>query len=112
MQITNLSLKRILFVKNKQNCFGGIMFKVYVLTIIIMSVIELVLFSYDKVASMSHRFRIPVYVLMLPIGFGGAVGALISMLLYRHKTEKMFFKIPICFSAIIQIILLVAMLFI
>ena len=80
--------------------------------IVAMSLIELILFSYDKVASASSRFRIPVYTLMIPIGFGGALGALASMFLYRHKNTKMFFKIPIYFSAVIQLALWIVILFI
>ena len=77
----------------------------YSIVIVVMSLFELILFSYDKVASASSRFRIPVYTLMIPIGFGGALGALASMFLYRHKNTKMFFKIPIYFSAVIQLAL-------
>ena len=84
----------------------------YSIVIVAMSLIELILFSYEKVASASSRFRIPVYTLMIPIGFGGALGALASMFLYRHKNTKMFFKIPIYFSAVIQLALWIVILFI
>ena len=84
----------------------------YSIVIVVMSLIELILFSYDKVASASSRFRIPVYTLMIPIGFGGALGALASMFLYRHKNTKMFFKIQIYFSAVIQLVLWTVILFI
>ena len=84
----------------------------YSIVIVAMSLIELILFSYDKVASASSRFRIPVYTLMIPIGCGGALGALASMFLYRHKNTKMFFKIPIYFSAVIQLALWIVILFI
>ena len=84
----------------------------YSIVIVVMSLIELILFSYDKVASASSRFRIPVYTLMIPIGFGGALGALASMFLYRHKNTKMFFKIPIYFSAVIQLVMWTDILFI
>ena len=84
----------------------------YSIVIVVMSLIELILFSYDKVASASSRFRIPVYTLMIPIGFGGALGALASMFLYRHKNTKMFFKISIYFSAVIQFALWTVILFI
>lgn len=84
----------------------------YSIVIVVMSLMELILFSYDKVASTSNRFRIPVYALMIPIGFGGALGALGSMFLYRHKNTKMFFKIPIYFSAVIQLVLWIVILFI
>ena len=84
----------------------------YSIVIVAMSLIELILFSYDKVASASSRFRIPVYTLMIPIGFGGALGALASTFLYRHKNTKMFFKIPIYFSAVIQLALWIVILFI
>ena len=84
----------------------------YSVVIVTVSLIELILFSYDKVASTSNRFRVPVYTLMMPIGFGGALGALAALYLYRHKSTKMFFKIPIYFAAVIQVVLWIIILFI
>ena len=84
----------------------------YSVVIVVMSLAELILFSYDKVASTSNRFRIPTYTLMIPIGFGGALGAMGAMFLYRHKSTKMFFKIPIYFAAVVQLILWIAILLI
>lgn len=87
------------------------MLKAYLIVSGIVSLLELILFSYDKVASGSGRFRIPVYVMMIPVGIGGALGAFVSMLLYRHKTQKMFFKIPVYFCLVIQVALLFIILF-
>ena len=95
------------------------MIKAYLVVIGIMSLFELIAFSYDKVVSQEkdekknntkERFRIPMYVLMLPVALGGAFGALISMFLYRHKTKKMYFRIPIFFASAVQLILLIALL--
>lgn len=86
------------------------LFYIYVGVILMMSVASIILYSYDKVAAGSGWMRIPVYVLLAPASLGGATGALISMLLYKHKTRKMQFKIPVVFCLILQILIGAALL--
>ena len=75
----------------------------YLAVIGFMSVLTIILYSYDKVAAQSSRFRVPVYVLNMVTALGGGAGAFFSMLLYRHKNNKMNFRILIYFSLVLQI---------
>ena len=86
------------------------LFYIYIGVMFVMSVASIVLYSYDKVAAGSGGMRIPVYVLLAPTSLGGAAGALISVLLYRHKTKKMQIKIPVVFCLILQILIGAALL--
>ena len=78
------------------------MLTAYLWTLGIASVLEIILFGYDKVAANDGRMRIPVSVLLVPVALGGAAGALLSMLLFRHKTRKWYFRIPILFCLAVQ----------
>lgn len=79
------------------------LFYIYLGVVLAMCVASIILYSYDKVASTQGWIRIPVYVLLAPSSLGGAVGALFSMYLYKHKTKKMQFRIPVLFSLLLQI---------
>ncbi|MBQ7907612.1 MAG: DUF1294 domain-containing protein [Clostridia bacterium] len=82
------------------------MIAAYLVVLLIMNILTLVLYSYDKVAAATPgRVRIPVYVLLMSTALGGAIGAFASMFLYRHKTQKLYFRIPIIFCLIVQIII-------
>ena len=79
----------------------------YLITLLVMSILTLVLFSYDKVAATTMgRARIPVYVLLMSTALGGAIGAFVSLFLYRHKTQQLTFRIPIIFCLVVQIALI------
>ena len=57
----------------------------------IMSVLALTAFGADKARAQARRWRIPESVLLL-LGFlGGAAGALLGMLIFRHKTRRWYF---------------------
>ena len=58
---------------------------------IVMSVIALVLYALDKRKAKRRKWRIPESVLLGFGFFGGAVGALIGMNLFRHKTKHWYF---------------------
>ena len=56
-----------------------------------MSLIALAAYGADKAKAQAHRWRIPESVLLL-LGFlGGAAGALLGMLIFRHKTRRWYF---------------------
>ena len=59
--------------------------------ILILSIIEAALMGYDKQQSKVNGWRIPEKVL-LGLGIaGGALGGLLGMRLFRHKTKKTYF---------------------
>ena len=78
------------------------MLNAYLWAVLIASVLTLILFAYDKVAACTDRMRIPVCTLLTPIALGGAAGGLVGMLLFRHKTKKWYFRVPIFFCLVIQ----------
>ncbi|MBR3869205.1 MAG: DUF1294 domain-containing protein [Clostridia bacterium] len=54
---------------------------------VLISVVSVMLTVYDKVASMSKKWRIPENILMLFAFFGGATAMYCVMQLIRHKTK-------------------------
>ena len=57
----------------------------------VMSLISLAVYGADKARAQSRRWRIPESCLLL-LGFlGGAAGALLGMLIFRHKTRRWYF---------------------
>ncbi len=56
-----------------------------------MSLIALILYGIDKRKAMKHAWRIRESVLLGFSFLGGAVGALLGMNLFRHKTKHWYF---------------------
>ena len=57
----------------------------------VMSLIALTVYGADKAKAQTRRWRVPESVLLL-LGFlGGASGALLGMLIFRHKTRRWYF---------------------
>lgn len=52
------------------------------------SVITFCFYGADKRAAIKGRWRVPERVLLSLSFFGGAVGGILGMLLFRHKTRK------------------------
>ena len=51
------------------------------------------LFGFDKLMSKRKKFRIPELVLLLGSFFLGALGSLLGMIVFNHKTSKMKFRL-------------------
>lgn len=57
--------------------------------------VAFVVYSFDKTMAIYGRWRVPEALLLLLAVFGGATGALMSMTLFRHKTQKNIFRITL-----------------
>lgn len=55
------------------------------------NVIVFWLFGWDKQKALYQKVRIPEALLLVLSGFGGAYGAGMAMLLFKHKTRKLIF---------------------
>jgi uncharacterized membrane protein YsdA (DUF1294 family) len=64
---------------------------IYAAFIFIMSLIAFILYSADKQKAKRGAWRIPEAVLLNFGIFGGAVGALLGMKAFRHKTKHWYF---------------------
>ena len=84
---------------------------VYLIICAAVSVVTIIVFAMDKIASMKeNKTRTPESVLLSLIALGGAPGGLIGMYLFRHKTvfsEKFQFAIGVWAAFVIQVALAV-----
>ena len=82
----------------------------YLAALGIVSVITLALYGFDKLAAIHGFWRIPENVLLLfPVG-GGAIGGLIGMQLFRHKTRHWYFYLVNILCIVLQAALAVLLL--
>lgn len=70
-----------------------------------MSIITFFLFGIDKLKAKRGSYRIPEKVLIGFSFFFGAIGGVLGMYFFRHKTRKMKFYVSVPFFAALQIIL-------
>lgn len=74
--------------------------------IALINIAGLILFGLDKLRAAEHKWRIPVNTLLIVAFIGGSVGSWAAMYLYRHKTQKNYFKIGIPMMMVMQIVVL------
>ncbi len=80
--------------------------KIYIGILIVVSLITFVLYGVDKSKARRHAWRIPEKILL---GFGllgGAVGGLLGMNAFHHKTKHGYFWVVNILGLIIQAALL------
>lgn len=61
------------------------------ITYAVLSVLALILYGADKAKAKANAWRIPEKVLLGCSFLGGAVGGILGMLLFRHKTKHWYF---------------------
>lgn len=71
--------------------------------IIPMSIICFLLFGYDKMQARVDGRRIPEKVLLGLGILGGAVGGLLGMQVFRHKTRHAYFWVVLGAAAVLQV---------
>lgn len=80
---------------------------IFLVIIAAMSVIAFILYGADKSRAKRGKWRIKESVLLGVGFFGGAVGALLAMKLFRHKTKHWYFTVINLIGLILQIALFV-----
>lgn len=68
----------------------------------VMSVFALILFGWDKLMAVLGRSRIPEAALLGAAVLGGGTGALLGMLLFRHKIRKAPFPVLVPLFFLLQ----------
>ena len=74
---------------------------------IIINIIEFILMGLDKFFSIKKMYRIPEIVLLTIPLFGGSIGGILGMIIFRHKTKKLKFKILFTIFLIVNIVYIV-----
>ena len=74
--------------------------------LISLNIVALLLFGLDKLFAVKSRFRIKEKWLLTSAVFFGALGALIAMYTFHHKTRKPKFYITIPLLTIFQFIII------
>ena len=67
------------------------------------SVTALALYGYDKRAAQKRHFRVPEWLLLGLALLGGSPGALLGMVVFRHKTRKGRFLAPFLGVLLLQV---------
>lgn len=64
-----------------------------IIYLVIVNFISFIIYGVDKFLSIKHYYRISEFIL-LSFGFvGGVVGSMLGMIVFKHKTKKIKFKI-------------------
>ena len=72
--------------------------------LVVVNVLSLLLFGWDKLCARKDRWRVPELRLMLLALIGGSIGALLAMKVFRHKTMHFKFKYGIPLILLLQIV--------
>ena len=72
---------------------------------LIVNCLTFVIAGYDKYLAIKNRYRIPENTLFTIAFFGGSIGLLLAMLLFRHKTSKSSFIVKFGIILLLQIVL-------
>lgn len=75
------------------------------LWLIVINAVTFIIYSYDKAVAGWAWTRVPERLLLLLTLVGGTVGALLAMLLFRHKTSKAGFRLKFLLVILLQIAL-------
>lgn len=78
------------------------------LSVLLLSALNLgtfILYGFDKLSAMHQGRRVPEYILYVAAFAGGALGALLGMHLFRHKTRKTSFQFGLALVLLIEILI-------
>ena len=86
-------------------------FQVIIYYLATMNLLGFLFMGLDKWKAKKRAWRIPEATLLLIAGLGGAVGSMIGMHLFRHKTRHWYFLYGMPVILALQIILILAVVF-
>ena len=80
--------------------------------LIIINLITFIIFGIDKYKAIKDQWRIKEATLLGLSFIGGALGGMLGMYVFRHKTKKFYFFLGIPFMMILHVVLFVYFVFI
>ena len=80
--------------------------KILLLYLGVINLVTFILFGIDKYAAIKGTWRIPVANLLGFSFAGGAIGGIIAMYLFHHKTQKNYFAVGLPMMIVTQIVVL------
>ena len=86
------------------NKMSQIILYAYIGYLVLMSLITLILYKIDKNKAVKQsKERIEEKTLLGFSALGGALGALVGRIIFRHKTDKIYFSLVIYFSLLLEV---------
>ena len=80
--------------------------KLLIWYLIAVNIVAIIAFGIDKIAAVERKGRIKIVTLLGIAFIGGAVGALIAMYSFRHKTKQPYFQIGVPLILVTHIVVL------
>ena len=80
--------------------------KILLLYLGVINLVTFILFGIDKYAAIKGKWRIPVATLLGFSFAGGAIGGIIAMYLFHHKTQKNYFAVGLPMMIVTQLVVL------
>lgn len=80
--------------------------KWFIYYLLIVNLVTWILYGVDKRKAIKGAWRIPEKTLILSAVIGGSVGALVGMMMFRHKIRKVKFMVGVPVIFVIQCIAL------
>ena len=77
--------------------------QIFLAALLLVNLVAFVAYGIDKRRAQKGRWRIPESTLLLLAFFGGALGALLGMSVFRHKTKHWKFKILVPLFLALQV---------
>ena len=75
--------------------------------VVAVSVVTFVMFGIDKYRAVKGGYRIPIAVLLGMAFAGGSIGALLGMVVFRHKIRKNYFSVGVPLILVMQVVLMI-----
>ncbi len=74
--------------------------------LVIINILLFIIMGIDKYKSIKNYYRIPEKILLLLALLGGSIGGILGMYIFRHKTQKLKFKILFPLFLLLNIIII------
>ena len=75
--------------------------------LVLINILSFILFGIDKYKAIKNKYRISENTLIGLSTIGGSIGSLLGMILFKHKTKKLKFKIIIPLLILINTIIII-----